>query len=215
MCMNGALGWPSSLAILPFCIVHIIPKHSTHYMRLKLKWTSLFSIRFGSYIQGYCFLHCFVFQYVWRIFYYRSDKSICQGLSIIYLSIYLSIYISSYLSIYLSLSSGAPHVSAVGAGENCSFEIQILKDVERWVFSIIMVVGETVPGILNPKRVEEKVRLNCCTQKVSCVGVWCKQYKGEIRIAFRWLRENRKRTWGLVGLGQDKILETVWWQGER
>ena len=40
--------------------------------------------------------------------------------------------------------------------------------------------GQPVVGLqVVTKTVGEEVRLNCCTQKVYWVGVWCKQYKGE------------------------------------
>ena len=75
----------------------------------------------------------------------------------------------------------------------------------RWLFKNIC--------LLAPRRVEEEVRLNCCSQKVYCVGVWCKQYNGEYR---KWLSRRKQRAdMGLVWLGQGKILQTIWWQVER
>ena len=63
-------------------------------------------------------------------------------------------------------------------------------------------------GCSKSKRVEEEVRLNCRTPKVySVLGYDVNNTKG--RIAGDSVRENRERTWGLVRLGQGKILETV------
>ena len=148
-------------------------------------------------------LNCFYAPFYYIYSTYMEIYYLC-----VYFTILLSDYISNYLSIYPLFYSTLYGLS-----------IYASISIDLWHRAIIhykqdLAVYLCVYNLyIYPKRVEEQVRLNCCTQKVYCVGVWCKQYKWENR---RWLRQREQRAdMGVGGLGLGKILQTVWWKGER
>ena len=136
-----------------------------------LKFRQLFGDRHhldNCLVNGYTCFRTLFFEP--RIHHPMSRPNVTPSIHLfINLFIYVSISLSSHLSIYVSNS--------------------------KYLYIFIYIC--LTPSIsVFPKRVEEEVRLNCCTQKVYCVGVWYKQYKGENR---RWLSQSTKS--GHMGVG--------------